>query len=193
MPRPDLERLGIKYRRIPILTIGRDVYLDTRLILRTLEEKYPTGKLGSGKPEERFVEKLLERYMVEGPVFATAAGLVPTQFVQDPSFVQDRRGFCGREWTAAALDEGRPECLAYVKSMFDLFETTIFSDGRNWVLRTEKPSLADIEGAYQFSDDTCSLVTVGIGCPVMASILSVQRRALQLNMCPFRGAIRHGA
>jgi hypothetical protein len=54
-----------------------------------LEKRFPDGKLGSNKPEERFVEKLLEKHMVEGPVFATAAGLVPTKFVQDPTFVQD--------------------------------------------------------------------------------------------------------
>jgi glutathione S-transferase len=150
MPRPDLELLGVKYRRIPILAIGRDVYLDTRLILRKLEEKFPDGKLGSDKPEERFVEKLLEKHMVEGRVFATAAGLVPIKFVKDPTFVRDRSGFLGREWTAEALDAGRPECLAYVKNMFDLFETTILSDGRNWVLNTQKPSLADIKGVWSF-------------------------------------------
>lgn len=37
MPRPDLELLGINHRRIPVLAIGRDVYLDTRLILSKLD------------------------------------------------------------------------------------------------------------------------------------------------------------
>ncbi|KAF2438467.1 hypothetical protein P171DRAFT_331058, partial [Karstenula rhodostoma CBS 690.94] len=83
MPRPDLEKLGVKYRRIPNLAIGRDVYLDTRLILRTLEKKFPEGKLGSDKPEQQFVEKLLEKYMVEGPVFQETAGLVPSTVLKD--------------------------------------------------------------------------------------------------------------
>jgi len=69
MPRPDLAALGIHYRRIPLLSIGRDIYLDTRLILRKLEGRFPEGKLGSDKPEDLFVEKLLERYNVEGLVF----------------------------------------------------------------------------------------------------------------------------
>lgn len=38
MPRPDAARLGIGYRRIPILAISRDIYLDTRLQLQKLEK-----------------------------------------------------------------------------------------------------------------------------------------------------------
>lgn len=151
MPRPDLEKLGVKYRRIPILAIGRDIYLDTRLILRKLEDEFPHGQLGSDRPEDKFVEKLLEKYMIEGPVFAIAAGLVPTDFVQDPKFAKDRAGFCGREWTPEVLDKGRPECLAYVRNLFKFLETTILADGRKWLLKSEKPSLADIEGEEQYS------------------------------------------
>ena len=151
MPRPDLERLGIKYRRMPILAVGRDIYLDTRLILRKLEEWFPEGKLGSDKPEQRFVEKLLERYMIEGPVFREAAGLVPSGLLKNSKFVEDRRGFLGRNWTPEEMEEGRPECLLYVRNLFDLLESTILADGRKWVLETEKPSLADIEGRLPLS------------------------------------------
>ena len=61
-----------------------------------------------------------------------------------------RQGFCGRDWTADDLNEGRAECLAYVRSSFDFLENTILEDGRHWVLGTENPSLADIEGSYYF-------------------------------------------
>ena len=90
MPRPDLAELGIAYRRIPVLTIGRDVYLDTRLILRKLEEKFPDGRLGASKPEEVFTQKLIEKWTVEGPVFAMFSGLVPVEAVKDPKFIEDR-------------------------------------------------------------------------------------------------------
>jgi hypothetical protein len=83
MPRPDLEKLGLKHRHVPGPTIGRSVVFDTRLILR----KLPNSKLGSDKLEDRFVEPSLEKYMVEGPVFATATGLVPTQFANNPTSV----------------------------------------------------------------------------------------------------------
>jgi glutathione S-transferase len=146
MPRPDLEKLGVKYRRIPILAIGRDVYLDTRLILRTLEEKFPDGKLGSDNPEQQLIERLLEKYMVEGPVFQEAAGLVPSVLLKDPTFAKDRKGFLGRNWTPEEMDEGRPESLVFIRNLFDLLETTILADGRKWVLETERPSLADLQG-----------------------------------------------
>lgn len=152
MPRPDLDKLGVKYRRIPILAIGRDIYLDTRLIIRTLEQRFPNGKLGSDKPEQRFIEQLLERYMVEGPVFQQTAGLVPSAFLKDPKFAEDRKGFLGRNWTAEEMDDGRAECVLFVRNLFDLLESTILDDGRQWVLGTAKPSLADLQGEYFFFD-----------------------------------------
>jgi glutathione S-transferase len=69
LPRPDLAELGIKYRRIPLLSIGRDVYLDTRLILSKLEELFPEGRLGASDPQDRFVEQLVQRWYIDGPVF----------------------------------------------------------------------------------------------------------------------------
>jgi len=82
----------VNYRRIPILAIGRDVYLDTRLIIRKLEERFPEGKLGSDKGEEKAIERLLEAWIIEGPVFSRAAGLIPTDMpaMKDPKFRKDR-------------------------------------------------------------------------------------------------------
>jgi glutathione S-transferase len=148
MPRPDLAMLPVHYRRIPVLAIGRDIYLDTRLILRTLESlpNISSPRLGSTKPQDVFVEKLLERYMIEGPVFAQAAGLVPVDVAQDPKVLKDRQGMLGRTWSREELDEGRGECLTYIKNLYDLVETTILADGREWILGSEGPKLADIEG-----------------------------------------------
>jgi len=43
-PRPQLiDLLGLHYRRIPVLAIGRDVYCDTFLMAAKLEEKYPVA------------------------------------------------------------------------------------------------------------------------------------------------------
>ena len=40
LPRPEvMDMLGIKYRRIPILAIGNDVYCDTSLIASALERR----------------------------------------------------------------------------------------------------------------------------------------------------------
>jgi len=60
--------------------------------------------------------------------------------------VWDRQGFCGREWTKDALDEGRAENSVFIRNYFNFLETTLLADDRDWVLKTEKPTLADIEG-----------------------------------------------
>ena len=52
LPRPEItDLLGIKYRRIPILAIGNDVYCDTRLIAPVLEREFsPQEGYGSLYP-----------------------------------------------------------------------------------------------------------------------------------------------
>lgn len=153
MPRPDLAALNIHYRRIPILAIGRDIYLDTRLILRTLEAlpNISTPQLGATTGQDRFAEKLLEKYMIEGPVFSMIAGLVPVEVAAEPTFNKDRQGMLGRNWSKEELEEGKGECLNYVKNLFGFMESTIFEDGRKWVLGGEGPKLADIEGECYLS------------------------------------------
>jgi hypothetical protein len=148
MPRPDLALLPVHYRRVPVLAIGRDIYLDTRLQLRVLESlpNIPTPRLGASKPQDMFVEKLLERYMIEGPVFGMAAGLVPVDVAQDPTFKEDRKGLLGKTWEREELEEGRGECLNFVRDLFGFLERTVFEDGRDWILGGEGPRLADIEG-----------------------------------------------
>jgi hypothetical protein len=158
MPRPDLALLGVHYRRIPVLAIGRDIYLDTRLILRQLESlpNITAPILGATQPQDRFVEKLIEKYVIEGPVFGMAAGLVPVEVVQDEAFRQDRQGMMGRTWSREELDEGRGECLNYMRNLFAFFEDTIFEDGREWVLGGDGPRLADIEGTWAFLPCCCA-------------------------------------
>jgi hypothetical protein len=149
MPRPDLALLPVHYRRIPVLAIGSDVYLDTRLILSTLESHSSlTSKprLGASNPADKFVEKLIEKYIIEGPVFGMAAGLVPVEMAQDPTFLKDRQGMLGRNWSKEELEGGYGECLNYIRNMFSFLETTVLEDGREWVLGGEGPKMADIEG-----------------------------------------------
>lgn len=110
MPRKDLARLGIRHRRIPILSIGNDVYLDTRLILRKLElitSNSPTVRppLGlsygvGGKragAEELALERLLNVFTVDSGLFIDAARLIPTDTpaMKDPVFGKDRMDFFG--------------------------------------------------------------------------------------------------
>lgn len=147
LPRPDVKALGVSYRRIPIVAIGKDIYSDSRLILHKLEKLFPDGAMGASEPDQRAVERLLEKWTIDS-VFGRAATLIPPELplLQDPKFAADREDFSGRSWKANDLARLRPEALAHVRDAFQLMESTLLADGRDWILKTSKPSLADIEG-----------------------------------------------
>ena len=156
LPRPDLEALNVSYRRIPILSIGRDIYCDTRLILRKLEARFPENTLGASDPDQRALERLLERWTVDSGVFVRAATLIPTHFpnMKDPKFRKDREQFSGRKggWDKDTLDRARPEALVHIRDAFELLESTLLADGRDWIFKTAQPSLGDIEGKSIYPD-----------------------------------------
>jgi glutathione S-transferase len=148
MPRPDVAAIGTSYRRIPILAIGRDIYNDTRLILRKLEQLYPDAtSISTYSPDQRAIQLLLESWTVDS-LFARAALLIPVNLpaMNDAAFLKDRREYSGRPWAKDTMEKMRPEALVEVRSAFELLETTLLGDGRDWILKTDGPSLADIEG-----------------------------------------------
>ncbi|KAL7941798.1 hypothetical protein V8C42DRAFT_333742 [Trichoderma barbatum] len=156
MPRPDIHRLGVKYRRIPILTIGRDVYLDTRLILTKLSELQP----GKGNihlsvattPEQKALQHLLGVYIMDAGFSRNVVQLVLFQHkgMSDPDFIKDRAELLGSTtvFQREVLEATRPEAIRVVRSGFEFLERTLLSDGREWLLGTEKPSMGDIEVAW---------------------------------------------
>ena len=98
LPRPELsETMGITYRRIPILAIGRDVYADTSLIASTLERRYPASagygalfppRKGGGLSDTGVV-KTLAMYYIDRAVFPLAASSMPYSKFSE-AFVKDR-------------------------------------------------------------------------------------------------------
>jgi glutathione S-transferase len=152
MPRDDLAALNVAYRRIPVLTLGRDVLLDTRLILQVLERRFPDGALGDATygPEQRAVRRLLERWTADAGVFQRAVQLIPTSLpnMRDPAFIKDRSEMGGQQWSRERIDRARPEAMVHVRDAFELLESTLLSDGRHWIFGTDGPGLADIEGEW---------------------------------------------
>lgn len=57
----------------------------------------------------------------------------------------------GQRWKKANILNGRAEATVHVKQAFELLETTLFADGRNWLLKTKQPTLADIHGMHNTS------------------------------------------
>lgn len=151
MPRPDVAAIGTSYRRIPVLSCGLDIYNDTRLILSKLNTLYPPSSahpsISASTEEQKGIEKLLEFWAVHG-LFTKAAALIPSEMplLKDEKFRKDREDYTGTSWQPENLERGRSEALVEVRNAFELLETTLLADGREWILKTENPSLGDIEG-----------------------------------------------
>jgi hypothetical protein len=81
-PRPELGRsLGVTYRRIPVLAIGRDVYCDTSLITLALERRF--------SPEQGYA---FSKFYADRTLFPLAVTFIewdklPKAFVEDRSKV----------------------------------------------------------------------------------------------------------
>lgn len=151
-PRPDLAALGVQYRRIPLLSIGRDIYCDTLLILEKLEAMYPASSgfksIGATNPTEKALEKLFEKW-TDVVVFKPAAAAIPSSLdlMKDPGFQKDREELWGRPWHAEEQDKLRPAGLANLRANFDFLED-LLADGRQWLLGNEGPKLTDIHGKH---------------------------------------------
>jgi len=152
LPRPDLQRLGINYRRIPLVAIGRDIYCDTRLIIAKFETLFPDGALGARNAFERGVGRVLESWVIDAGPFQRAAGVLPTSspLVQSEVWLKDRADGSGGKFTLKALKEGRPENLAHLRVYFDLIERDLLADGREYVFGTPQPSLGDVHAVWCF-------------------------------------------
>lgn len=77
-----------------------------------------------------------------------AAQAIPpdTPLLKDTKFTKDREDYTGRSWSQEDVRALRPEALAHLRDGFDMLELGLLADGREWILGTKKPSLADIEG-----------------------------------------------
>lgn len=56
----------------------------------------------------------------------------------------------GKRLEASEMMKGRPEALAAMRQAFGVMESTFLADGRDWVLATERPTVADIDAVWDF-------------------------------------------
>lgn len=80
LPRPDLEAIGVQYRRIPVLAIGCDMYCDTSLICKVVQERYHALATNPA-------DKAYEAFGIA--LFAQCLPVMPTKMLT-PDFVKDR-------------------------------------------------------------------------------------------------------
>jgi glutathione S-transferase len=155
MPRPDLASIDVSYRKIPIMALGKDIYCDSRLIISKLELLYPGSSLAPSTPTDVGVQKLFENWTIDGGIFANSVKLMPywveNGMLNNKVFLDDRQKLMGgRRMTAEAMQAGRLDGLQNMQHAFELLETTFLADGRDWVLGTTEPSLADIDSVWPF-------------------------------------------
>ncbi|KAH8820903.1 hypothetical protein F5884DRAFT_65739 [Xylogone sp. PMI_703] len=158
LPRPALEALGVSYRRIPLLSIGKDVYVDSRLIIEKLEALYPPSSSHPAivpvppAPSTLAFGKLFEIWNTDGGIFDRLTELVPSDapLLSDEKFTKDREQYSGRSWGKEMQDRLRPDALVEIRHGFSFLEDQVLGDGREWVLGKEGPSLADIHAVWTF-------------------------------------------
>lgn len=151
MPRPELSSLGIAHRRIPILSIGRDVYVDTRLIFTKLDQLKPYPSLTPSTPEHALILDLLSEYITDAGVFTKVADVLfasDAPIAQDPAFIKDREDLMGRKFNKEDHAQMRSSGLIRIQQLFERLEKTIIADGRLWLFNTTNPTRGDIEAIW---------------------------------------------
>ncbi|RFU25291.1 hypothetical protein B7463_g11047, partial [Scytalidium lignicola] len=157
LPRPSLAALGISYRRIPLLSIGCDIYVDSRLIFEKLEALFPPSSshpaIAPVLPGPNLaIGRLLQIWTIDGGIFNRLTQLVPSEspLMKDEKFTKDREEYSGRRWDKETQDRLRPEALVEMREAFEFVEEQLLGDGREWVLGSGGPTLADIQAAWTF-------------------------------------------
>ena len=105
-PKPDLTPLTGGYRRIPVLQIGADIYCDTALMLRKIEELHPENSIYPA--EDSGLSETLEDW-ADHRLFMFAAPVAVAEMVDalPPGFFEDR-GAMTPAFTKDALVKAAP-------------------------------------------------------------------------------------
>ena len=88
MPKPHLTPLTGGYRRIPVMQMGADVYCDTALIARKIEQLHPERPIVPAALEaainaaEQWADKVLFGACI-APVFTGLASMLPPELIED--------------------------------------------------------------------------------------------------------------
>jgi len=138
MPKPDLTALTGGYRLTPVLQIGADIYCDTQVIARRLEQEKPSPTLYpvGGAALERALSFFGESMFVNLVYIGFGVGLFPDDFIQDRQRLVP--GGVNVDMARAVM----PSKIDEVRAKLDFIEKQL-SDGRKYLLG-DQVSLADL-------------------------------------------------
>lgn len=144
LPRPDLETLGITYRRIPVLAIGKDVYCDSSLITSIIASRMSDQDSIVVSKEDKAYEEWGTTVFRE-----ICMGLFPFESIT-PELKKDRASiFPAITRPVEQLRSLRPSALASLQTRMKQIEDSFLptnSDGP--FIGGSKASLADIHVFY---------------------------------------------
>ena len=129
--------LGITYRRIPVNSIGKDVYCDNRIFLDAVQSIFPDKALPTS-PSDYAYESLGYRS------FWIALPLVPAQLIT-PEMAKEREDLFSI-FSRSDFAELRPNALAEFRSLLDVLESEMLVPGP-WI-GGERCSVADIHAIW---------------------------------------------
>ena len=147
MPKPDLVPLTGGYRRIPVMQIGADIYCDSQLIVRELDQRFPENPLfppgseGLVNATEQWCDKALFQSAVLA-IFGSIGDSV------DPAFIKDREALSGQPFNVAAMKTLAPFAITQIKAQAALLAQQL-ADGRAFFAGAA-PCLADAAAYYNF-------------------------------------------
>ncbi|KAK5116930.1 hypothetical protein LTR62_006651 [Meristemomyces frigidus] len=156
LPRPDLEALGITYRRIPLLAVGKDVYADSQTIIDVIMHRLAASGSNSvpTSPADKAWDNLGTSIFRE-VVLLMDPDVLPREFIQDRKTI----------FPVIARPDFKslhPSALAGVQSRFAWVENTLFTsaDGGPYPIGGSKLTLADIHILWSIR---WGLTTLGAG------------------------------
>lgn len=117
MPKPKLVPLTGGYRRIPVLQIGADVWCDTAIIIRKLEELYPEPSIYPHGMETacQAINMWADRrifWSTTPVIFEKLAAVVPKEFIEDRSKMMRGANFAD---IALAAPDARNQLRAFLE------------------------------------------------------------------------------
>lgn len=114
-PRPDLEKLGVTYRRIPVMAIGSDLYFDTALMISELERRF-TAEQGYTPllNVHRGVQEASVAYWSDRALFPLSSGFMPVKVLSE-ALIKDRSAF-NPAANFAQMEEKRPAAMSGMRT-----------------------------------------------------------------------------
>lgn len=140
-PRPILQNLGITYRRVPVNSIGKDVFIDNRAFIDAVEEIFPQQALATTKHDHAY-----EAYGYRN--FWIILASLPVVFLT-PELIKERHDLFP-VFGKANYKELRPSAMAELKSFLNMIERDFLKDATDAepYIGGAKAGIADIHAVW---------------------------------------------